>query len=227
MRQMVLVCDDSCNSFSCSPPPLFFPLGFPLVSLLFFTLKRPRCATQADKARESGEWASRRGHQASHRTCLHTGWLTVFYFDTACKFDPLYPQNDWSIIESINQSNNNQSKVGKTGTYSKCSNSQLFLLSSYTSRLSPMNWTLNYFALTEHVVSINYKYEKGHEPIISTPVSFVLRYEWCNFTVMQLCVAIEGKSPMNVLLVIGGKNVWLSFDIGLRSYIVTSHDEAD
>ena len=28
MRQMVLVCDDSCNSFSC-PPSSLFPLGFP------------------------------------------------------------------------------------------------------------------------------------------------------------------------------------------------------
>lgn len=53
MRQMVLVCDDSCNSFSPSPPNLFFPLGFLLVSLTFFsrggagviTLKQPRCAT--------------------------------------------------------------------------------------------------------------------------------------------------------------------------------------
>lgn len=35
MRQMVLVCDDSCNSFSSSPPPPLFPLGFALVSLLF------------------------------------------------------------------------------------------------------------------------------------------------------------------------------------------------
>ena len=62
MRQMVLVCDDSCNSFSSSPPPLFFPLGFPLVSLLFLALKRPRCATRAERARGSGSWASRRGH---------------------------------------------------------------------------------------------------------------------------------------------------------------------
>lgn len=35
MRQMVLVCDDSCNSFSSSPPPPLFPLGFALVFLLF------------------------------------------------------------------------------------------------------------------------------------------------------------------------------------------------
>lgn len=31
MRQMVLVCDDSCNYFFSSPPPIFFPLSFPLV----------------------------------------------------------------------------------------------------------------------------------------------------------------------------------------------------
>lgn len=62
MRQMVLVCDDSCNSFSSSPPPLFFPLGFPLVSPPFLALKRPRCATRAERARGSGPRASRRGH---------------------------------------------------------------------------------------------------------------------------------------------------------------------
>lgn len=51
MRQMVLVCDDSCNSFSTSPPPFFFPLSFLLVSLLVFALKWPRCVTQAEKTR--------------------------------------------------------------------------------------------------------------------------------------------------------------------------------
>lgn len=59
MRQMVLVCDDSCNSFSSSPPPLFFPLGFPLVSPPFLALKRPRCATRAERARGSGSRAYR------------------------------------------------------------------------------------------------------------------------------------------------------------------------
>lgn len=54
MRQMVLVCDDSCNSFSSSPPPLFCPLGFPLVSPLFFAPKRPCCATQAGQALSVG-----------------------------------------------------------------------------------------------------------------------------------------------------------------------------
>lgn len=107
MRQMVLVCDDSCNSFSSSPPPLFFPLGFPLVSPLFFAPKRPHCATWVERAWESGSWASWYGHQAPHLTWLCTGAGDFLLTHcTACKFDVL----------STHKCTQSQSiKVGKLG----------------------------------------------------------------------------------------------------------------
>ena len=91
MRQMVLVCDDSCNSFSPSPPPLFFPLGFPLVSLLFFALKQASCATWVERAKDRA-----RGHRDTDSR-LHiwrafilvqqtSRWLAIFCHGTACPF---------------------------------------------------------------------------------------------------------------------------------------------
>lgn len=65
MRQMVLVCDDSCNSFFSGrpPPPRPSRLSFSIShAVFFFVLKWSSCATWA---------AYEHGHQALHQIWLN------------------------------------------------------------------------------------------------------------------------------------------------------------
>lgn len=71
MRQMVLVCDDSCNSFFSGRPLPLVPLGFPWASpsagFFFFVLKWSSCATWA---------APKHGHQTLHHIRLNETLMT-------------------------------------------------------------------------------------------------------------------------------------------------------
>lgn len=98
MRQMVLVCDDSCNSFSFSPPPLFCPLYSPLLSPLFFALKQPCCATQAVQALSVGFMGIKTQTSDSgfhmglyvlvHRTFCNSLYFTItLHTSKACELD--------------------------------------------------------------------------------------------------------------------------------------------
>lgn len=78
MRQMVLVCDDSCN-----PPPPFLPppvpLDFSLASpVLFWIWKRSSCAT----------WATSK-HPALHQMCLNLLMLKALFTFTPTLMTPL------------------------------------------------------------------------------------------------------------------------------------------
>lgn len=159
MRQMVLVCDDSCNSFSPSPPPLFFPLGFPLVSLLFFASKQARCATWAERASESGSWASRHGHRASHLTWLHSGAadfllarciLPLHCLSVWC---PFYPTSPHKVHQKVG-------KLGPPGSVKSTFIHFIFPISTHTA-VSSTNCIL---MLQFCIIKISMRMDMNHQP---------------------------------------------------------------